>query len=60
MKRALRLVWAVALGLSAPALRAQETNQVQQLREQLRQLQESFEKTQQQYRQQDRGVAEAD
>jgi len=49
-----RDIWGVssALCLGAAALQAQETNQVQQLRQQLQQLQENFEKTQQQYRQQ--------
>ena len=42
----------VVLGLGTPALRAQETNQVEQLKMQLQELQESFEKIQREQRQQ--------
>jgi hypothetical protein len=44
--------WSVALCLSACALQAQETNQLEQLQRQLRRLQEDFEKTVSQQRQQ--------
>ena len=52
MKSITTFGWASALCLSTLTLQAQETNQVQQLQQQLRSLQENFEKTQQQYRQQ--------
>jgi hypothetical protein len=51
--RVLRLtVLAAALGLSTCVLRAQETNEVEQLKKQLQRMQENFERTQREHREQ--------
>src|SRR5687767_13297754 len=52
MKLLKTLGWSSALCLSAVVLQAQETSQIEQLRNQLQQMQENFEKVQREQREQ--------